>query len=365
MTGNAQRWIRRLIGSAIAIVLLCGAPIFAQEEKISPLSDYMYKKDFARYEEIKKEANVQKRADLLTNFVKERPISRMLLYVTSNYLECLKPYIDKQDWARIISAEESFLALLPSEKSVRSQSKYIPVGLEEFLKEQLAASKLLIQRGLLTAYYQSNNLPKAAETAEKVYAATSDKTMLPALADIFLKMQNHDKYLVYGQKLMDATPINQERGYRTALQMADIYIKKQQTNKAIDLLSKVMSVYADRVPPGFQEASWNATRAFYYGVVAARAYEAKDYNKALDLYGRVVRFDSKRDDAYYFMGMAKWQTGDQAGAIPYLARCAVLGKNYSEKARQYLEQLYRAEHSDSLDGLDQELENAKSSLGIR
>ncbi len=362
MTGNAQRRTYKLIGSAIAIALLCGAAVFAQEQTISPLSDYMYKKDFARHEEIKKETNVQKRADLLKAFVKERPISRMLLYVTSDYLECLKPHINNKDWAKLIPAYESFLALLPSEKSVRSQADVIPVGLEDFLKKQLAPSKLLIQRGLLTAYYQSNNFAKAAETAERVYAAAPEKDMLPLLTDIFLKTQNNDKYLNYGQKLLDATPINQS--YGTALQMADIYMKKQQTDKAIDLLGKVMSVFSEKVPPGLQEASWNATRAFYYGVVAAKAYEAKNYNKALEQFRTVVRFDPKRDDAYYFIAMSLWQNGDQQGAIPYFAKSVVLNKQYAAKARQHLEQLYKAEHSNSLDGLDEELAKAKSSLGI-
>jgi tetratricopeptide (TPR) repeat protein len=359
MAGNPQK-IRSFVSSLVALVLLCGSGVFAQIEGVSPLSDYMYKRDFARYEAIKKEANAQTRCNQLQALIKERAISRILLYAVNDYQACVKPEIDKKNWPKVISMQESLYALLPTEQKVKAAK--IPVGVDEYIKGQLRPSKLMIQRTLLAAHLGSNNMPKAAETAEAVYSLSGDKAMIPVLADIYLKMQNFDKYLSYGQKLLAATPI--EKSYSTALQMAEVYLKKQQTKEAMGLLSKVMSVYANRVPPGVQEASWNATRAFYYGVVAAEAYGKKDYGKAMELYGKTAQFDSKRDDAYYFIGMAKWQNKDQQGAIESFAKSVVLNKQYAGKARTYLEQLYKAEHSDSLDGLEEELSKAKASLGI-
>ena len=360
MTGDTRRQIRMLVGSMIAVTLLFGTGAIAQIEGVSPLSDYMYKRDYARYEEIKKEANAQKRCELLLAFTKERAISRMLRYAASDYQACIKPDIDNKNWTKVISMEESLQALLPSEQKVKAQN--IPVGVEDYLKDQLRPTVETIQRTLLAAYLGSNNLPKAAETGEKVYAMTGDAALVPALADIYLKMQNFDKYLSYGQKILASTPIN--KSYGTALQMADVYIKKQQTGKAIELLGKVMSVYADKVPPGVPQESWNATRAIYYAAVASDAYGKKDYGEAMQLFDKLAQIDPKRDDAYYFIGMCKWQNKDQLGAIESFAKCVVLNKQYAAKARGYLEQLYKAEHSDSLDGLDQELAKAKSSLGI-
>jgi tetratricopeptide (TPR) repeat protein len=361
MTDDTQRQVRRFVSSIVVLItVLCGAGVFAQIEGVSPLSDWMYKKDFARYEGIKKEANAQKRCDLLLAFTKERAISRMLLYAASDYQACIKPEINKKNWAKVISMEESLLALLPSEQKVKAAN--IPVGVEDYLKGQLRPTVETIQRTLLAAYLGSNNLPKAAETGDNVYEMTGDAAMVPVLADIYLKMHNFDKYLSYGQKILASTPI--EKSYGIALQMADVYIKKQQTNKAIELLAKVMNVYADKVPPGVSEANWNATRALYYEVVASEAYGKKDYNKAMQLFGKLAQLDPKRDDTYYFIGMCKWQNKDQPGAIESFAKCVVLNKQYAAKARTYFEQLYKAEHSDSLDGLDQELEKAKSSLGI-
>jgi tetratricopeptide (TPR) repeat protein len=205
-------------------------------------------------------------------------------------------------------------------------------------------------------------MPKAAETAEKLYALAPEKALLPVVANIYLGMKNYDKFLEYGQKILADTPM--EQGYQLALQMAQVYLQKNDMPSAIALLSKVMDTYGDKVPPDVQEPQWNATRAFAYGVIAANVYATKDYAKSLELYGKVVKFDPKRDDAYYYIGMCKWQSKDQQGAIDAFAKAVVLNKDFGKKAQPYLEQLYKAEHSGSLDGLDQVLAKAKADLGV-
>jgi tetratricopeptide (TPR) repeat protein len=360
MTGNAQKQIFKAIGLAVAIFVLFGTYSFSMQEKVSPLSDYQYKKDFAQYDTIKKEADIQKRADLLLAFVKERPISRMLLYAATDYLDCVKPQVEKKDWAKAISMEEALLALVPSEKTV--QDAGIPAGVEAFIKEQLVPTQKLMLQNLLGAYYQANNLQKASEAAEKLYAITQDKSVLPVLADVNLRLQNTDKFLEYGKKILAEIPM--EQAYTIALQMAQVYIQKQDVASATDLFSKIMDVYGDKLPPGVQEAQWNATRAAAYGIIATGVYAKKDYPKAIELFDKVAKFDPKRDDAHYFMGMCKWQSKDQEGAIQAFAKCVVLNKQYAPKAKQYMEDLYKAQHSGSLDGLDQVLAKAKSELGM-
>ena len=363
MIGNAQKQIRRFTGLTLAILLFCGASALALQEKVSPLSDYQYKKDYPRFEAITKEADLQKRADALIGFIKDRGISRLLLSAVTDYQQCVKPALDKKDWANAISMEDALLKILPTEEAVKAAD--IPVGVDEFLKDQLMASQLLIQNTMLAAYYQSQNWLKAADTAEKLYAMSKNKALLPALTDIYAKMQNWDKYLEYGKQILADTPMDQPQGYSTALQMAQVYLQKQDSNSAIDLLTKIMDVYGDKVPPNTQEAQWNATRAFAYGVMASAPYAKKDYAKAQELYEKVVKFDPKRDDAYYSIGMCKWQSKDPEGAIDAFAKCVALNKPATaSKAQKYLEDLYKARHNDTLDGLDQVLAKAKADLGV-
>jgi tetratricopeptide (TPR) repeat protein len=215
----------------------------------------------------------------------------------------------------------------------------------------------------LAAYYGANNLPKAGETAEKLYAIAPDKSMIAILMDIYSKIPNYDKYLPYAEKVLAETPIDQG-GYSIALQMAQVYIQKQDVAAATAMFSKIMDIYGDKVPPNVPEAQWNATRAYAYGVIAQGVYAKKDYPKALELYQKVAQFDPKRDDAYYYIAMSKWQSKDPEGAMLPFAKCLVLNKTMAPKAKQFLEQIYKARNKDSLDGLDKILAQAKTELGI-
>jgi len=364
MTRNAQKQISKFVCLAVAIFVLSGVISGFAQEKISPLSDYQYKKDFPQYDAIKKEADVQKRADALLAFIKARPVSRILLYAAGDYLACVKPLLDQKNWAKAITMEEALWAALPSEDAAKAAiPEGVTPGLAEFMKEQLVPSQKLILQSLLGTYYQSQNWPKAAETAEKIYALAPDKSLLPAMADIYSKF-NVDKFLEYGKKMLAEFPMDQS--YSVALQMAQAYIQKQDVAAATDMLTKIMDVFGDKVPPNVPEPQWNATRAFAYGVIASPYYQKKDYPKAMELYEKVVKFDPKKDDVYYYIGMCKWQTKDQEGAIAAFAKAVVLNnKTLAPKAKQYLEDLYKAQHSGSLDGLDQVLAKAKADLGIQ
>jgi tetratricopeptide (TPR) repeat protein len=351
-----------VISGAMLIVLAFGVlQAFGWQDKISPVSDYQYKKDYAQYDTIRKEADPQKRSDLLLAFMKEHPISRMLTYVAADYLECVKPHIQSKEWAKVISMEEALLALMPTEKTVQAAGVPEP-GAGEFLKNVLPQAQRSVQSALLAAYYQSNNMPKAAELGEKLYAAAPDKNMAAALADIYLKMNNADKFTVYAEKIVAEIPV--EQSFAMVLQLAGIYQQKNDLAKASDYAAKVMAVYGDKAPQGVQENAWNTTRAYAYGLMGLNSYANKDYAKTLECYGKVTTYVPKSEDAWYYTGMAKWRSQDPEGAIAAFAKTVVLNKNMAKKAQEYLEQLYKARHNDTLDGLDQVLAKAKSELGI-
>jgi len=350
-----------ICGAMLIVLALSALQAFGWQEKISPVSDYQYKKDYAQYETIKKEADSQKRAELLVAFMKQHPISRMLTYVAADYLECVKPSIQSKDWPKVISMEEALLALMPTEKSVQAAAVPEP-GASDFLKNVLPQALRSVQSALLAAYYQSNNMPKAAELGEKLYAAAPDKSMAAALADIYLKMNNADKFAVYAEKVVAEVPV--EQSFTMVLQLAGIYQQKNDLAKASEYAAKVMAVYGDKAPQGVQESAWNTTRAYAYGVMGLNSYANKDYPRTLEYYDKVTKCAPKSEEAWYYIGMAKWRSQDPEGAIAAFAKTVVLNKNLAKKAQEYLEQLYKARHNDTLDGLDQVLAKAKSELGM-
>ena len=164
--------------------------------------------------------------------------------------------------------------------------------------------------------------------------------------------------------MLDAFPMSQPEGYTTALQLADIYIKKQDVNAAVDLFTKLMNVYGNSVPPKIPEANWNQTRIFAYSLMARDAYSKNSYAKAEKLFQTVLSFNSRLDEPYYYLGMCRWKTKDQPAAIVYFARCVVLNKDYAARAKKYLDDLYKATYPNEPEGLPKVLDQARSDLGL-
>ncbi|MBN2321843.1 MAG: hypothetical protein JXR49_22385 [Acidobacteria bacterium] len=361
MTGTTQKKAKRVIGLITVTLVLLGVNAFAFQGGISPLSDYMYKKDYQKYEDIRKETDTQKRADLLVAFLKERPISRVLNYVATDYIACISK-LANNDAARKISMQEALWDLVPTDQEIKAAE--IPVGVEEFRKTHLIPTRKLILTSMAAGYYQTNNFAKAAELAEQAYAIAPDKTLVQTLFDIYNKLKNEDKIIAYGKKMLDAFPMSQPQGYATALQLAQIYLQKQNIAEATRLFTKLMDVYGNSVPPNITEANWNTTRIFAYTLMAKDAYSKNDYAKAEKLFQTVLSFNSRLDEPYYYLGMCKWKTKDQPAAIVYFARCSVLKKDYADRASKYLEDLYKATYPNEPDGLQDVIDKAKSDLSL-
>lgn len=307
-----------------------------QQVKIPPRSNYQYRKDYAACQELLKEPDLQKRADALMNFIKEHPESRMIPSISVYIANIGAEYAKAGNWQKVINLDLTYLKLVPDD------TVNLPL--------------------LMSAYYQTKNLPKAAEIGEKIYAADSSVKNAEVLAQLYLAMNNTDKYTVYAEKIVAATPV--EKSYSTMLKLAEINMQKQNTAKAMGYLTKVVEAFGDKVPPGMQESAWKATRGVVYGAQAGEAYKQKDYPKAIELYQKVAQVNPQAEEAYYYIGMAKWQSKDQLGAIDSFAKTVVLNKAHAAKAKEYMEQLYKAEHSDKLDGIDEVLAKAKTALGI-
>ncbi|MBZ5498710.1 MAG: tetratricopeptide repeat protein [Acidobacteriia bacterium] len=313
-----------------------------QKEEIPPDSDYMFRKYSAVIDEIKaKETDPQRRADALLAWVKNNPrATRAIAYAGSYYGEVVSGLIKAGDSQKALAMIQAFQAAAPADKTLNSLE--------------------------MSAYYQTKNYAKAAEIGERMYAEKPSLEMANTLYTLYAQANNPDKMLVYGEKLVAEVPI--DKSFGVALQLAGIYAQRKNNEKALNLFSQVMGVYGDKVPPGVQEAAWNTTRASAFSMIAADSYLKKDLPKAIELYEKVTRFASNGEEAcqaWYYIGMAKWQGKDQKGAIEPFAKAYVLGKTLSPRAKENLDNLYKAEHNGSLDGLDAVISKAKSDLGIR
>ena len=208
MTRTTIKQTQRVIGLITVMLVVLGANALAFQGGISPLSDYMYKKDYQQYEEIRKETDVQKRADLLVAFLEERPISRVLLYVAQDYNTCIGK-LAGSNTARKISMQEALWELVPTDQEITAAE--IPVGVDEFRKTHLLPTRKLILTSMAGGYYSLNNFAEAEKLVERAYAISPDKELIKSLYDIAQKQNNEGKIVSYGKKMMDAFPMSHKQ----------------------------------------------------------------------------------------------------------------------------------------------------------
>ena len=352
---------RRLFSSTIMILLLCGAGGFAQD-RISPLSDFMYnRRDFPRYEEMKEEKDPQKLAALLIEFQQSRPINRLLPFILQDYQAAIVDLMNNQEWDKALAMAEAFQSALPTDKDVEDEE--IPVGVEEFM-EQLRDARLRMQQVFLNVYYLSGNWAKAAEIQRQLHSNSPTVQSAQLLADIYLKMENYDGYLGLANELMQEFPIDQPRGFDIASQVLDLHLQRGDIPAATQIYRNLMDVYSDRLPEGLTDAQWNPVRATAWMLLAQEPFASKDFQRALEMFENAVKAAPTNGDAWYYIGMIKWQLEGQTVAVEPFARSVVLAGASAASARQFLEQIHKAENEDSLDGLDEVLAKAKADLGI-
>jgi len=360
---------RKLVSLTIMILFLCCVSGFALQDKISLLSDYQYtKRDLPKYEEIKKEKDPQKLAGQLLAFLKERPINRLINYIAQDYQNAIVDLLNKKEWDRAIQMAEQMQSALVSDKAVDQavadgDVTIVDKNVDEF-KQQVRQARRTMQQSILSAYFSSGNWAKAAEIQEQLYKAAPSTQGVELLAQIYLQMPNYDKYLENAKKLMTEYPVTQPKGFDAAFTSVQIYMQKNDTAAATDLYKKLTDAYGDKLPEGLTAAQWNPHLVTAYQLLAQEPYSKKDYPKALQMFERVVKLDPRNGDAYYFIGMCKWQIDGQDTAVDSFARSVVLNGSRAANARQYLEQIHKAKNNDSLDGLDAILAKAKSGLGI-
>jgi len=78
---------------------------------------------------------------------------------------------------------------------------------------------------------------------------------------------------------------------------------------------------------------------------------------------RFIRLRPRVGEMYYLLGSAQKELKKNAEAMDALAKCYILKCPVSEKARQYLEYIYKGVNRGSTTGLDAIIAKARSDLG--
>ena len=295
--------------------------------------------EYKAYQAITAETDPVKKTALVIAFLKDRPQSTLRPHVIADYQKMMQELQKNGNWAAIIAAGEQFITVVPDD--------------------------LLTISLLATAYQKTKNNEKFVTYGEKVFDANPNGNIAYYLAKAYLDMKNNAGFVKWGEKTVEFMPDN----YEILLELTVSFGEARRYPQAIKYGKMCLKAFQSATKPAaMSEKDWKAfgthLNATCYYIVGSSAYETKDYGTAIANLEGSLKYFSRNEMAYYKLAHAYWQQNRIDLAMKNFAKAYLLKGSSSRAARQYLDQLYKSTHQQSLVGVERVIDKAKEELKI-
>ncbi|MEE8349787.1 MAG: tetratricopeptide repeat protein [Acidobacteriota bacterium] len=306
-------------------------------EGVPPESDWAYAKHLEQIEGIMKNSDLAQREAQLENFrTKLDPKSKILPYYESFLSQTAEAY-------RAAGNNSAADAL------VDKMTKLFPDSPALIAKELQAAT-------------ERQDHPNIIRYGEKLNAINPNPQIVRILAESYIATNNAAKAVDYSAQTLEA--LGPQDGVYFAYWLAGYYAGQNDTDRALQYYNVVLGAFPNSSPPGWSADQWNGVKATAFQVRGRDAYVKKDYPKAIANYAEVLKYQPQNDFIHLYVGLSFWRLQRLEDAQGALAKAVVLGKDYAGQARDYLEQIYKPLNGDTLDGIEEVLNQAKAALNL-
>lgn len=284
------------------------------------------------------------RADDIIAFMKEDLESALVEYALGSYIQLMQDFLNQGDMQKVFTAGENLLALKPGEPN----SLYMTT----------------------VAAYNLRNFQKTVEYGEQSYAHKPGTGLAFVLGNSYLQLKNEEKVIEHGEKACSELP--RKDCYQILNELMQIYARRANLSKlasdwgvaAKHAGSAIEGWDAAGKPDQMSEDAWKKVvgiqKAMAYQIQGRQAYETNKWTAAISNYQKVLALNPEPPlvaEAYYYMGQGRWRQKQADPAMEAFARGSVQrGAPHAKPCRQYLEQLYRSTHNDSLAGIEEFVE---------
>jgi len=293
--------------------------------------------EYKAFQEATTETDPAKKIALIVQFLKDRPQSALRQHVIAAYQAQMNEFQSGKKWSDVISAGDSFLAAVPDD--------IFTIAL------------------LATAYQQTKDLKKFVVYGEKVFEKNPQGNTAYYLAKAYLDLDNNPKFLYWGEKTAQFFPDNHEilieltKKFAAAKKNAQAAKYGRQCVKALQSAKK---------PDGTSDKDWKAytsnSLASCHAVVGTAAHEQGDWATAVSNLESSLKYYGHNDIAYYYLALSYWQLQKVDLAMKNFAKAYLLKGNTSKAAKQYLDNLYKSSHQNTLVGLERVIAKAQEEL---
>lgn len=180
----------------------------------------------------------------------------------------------------------------------------------------------------------------------------------------------------YGNKSLDLWPEN----YTLLTELGSVYVQRDRVDEAGSKATRALDLLGDALKPaGISEQQWTenkkmllATNFLTLGFAHLRHAQAAtevelqtaETEDAIESFRKALENRPVDDFAFYGLGFAFAIQNDYPNAESNLAKAVAVNGIVLASARSLLEDIYKSQHRQSLNGLDQVIARARAELGL-
>jgi tetratricopeptide (TPR) repeat protein len=337
MERTGKTFFAAFLAAVVTFFVIGGGASFAalQDQAEEEETEYT-EEEYNAWAAADKEPDPLKRGAMLLDFVDKYPESKLMPYINSSYERLLFETSEAEKYSELEVLAEQWSELRP--------------GQLQTLAYLAKASEIL------------EHDEKCVECYEKIYKLRPTGSIAYQIARLYKKMGNDDKYLEWADSVMMYPEY--ETDFRLRYEIMQFHAAKNDIAKATDLARETIKA-ADLVKEPGEDTRKHLVVARHdaYHVIGVHLYDQKQFDEAIDAFRKAIEAE-RYAEGYYWIGMCEWEKKMVDEAIESFAKAEVLGGDTAPKAKERLEQLYKALHNDTTIGIEKVYRRAREELGI-
>jgi len=303
-----------------------------EEEQSSP--EYM--EEYEAWDKADKEPDIQKSGTILIQFLEKYPKSGLIKYAESSYNSLLFKCSNERKFQDLETLAEQWLKLRPGDLSTIA---YIATASKELGHNEKWIHNLI-----------------------EIYKLQPTGSLANEIAQAYKKVNNKSKYLEWIQTSLGYPEY--ESDFKTRFELMQMYVEEKSFPKAIEYAEATLKA-ADLVkdPSAETKKAIPRVRHACYDVIGRIRMEQDKSAEAIKSFQQALKVE-KYSEGYYRIALCLHKQNRVEDALLWYARAEEQGGDYAAKAKERLEQIYKAMHNNTLIGVDKIYRKAKEQADI-
>jgi len=305
----------------------------AEEEESSP----EYIEQYEAWNRADKEPDIQKSGTMLIQFLEKYPQSELLKYAESSYNSLMFKCSNEKKYQDLETLAEQWLKLHP--------------GNLQTIAYMATASKEL------------GHNEKWIQNLIEIYKIQPTGTLANEISQAYKKENSKSKYLEWMQTSLGYPEF--ESDFKTRFELMQMYVEERNFPKAIEYAEATLKA-ADLVkdPSAETRAAIPKVRHACHDVIGRIRMEQDRSAEAIKSFQQALKVE-KYSEGYYRIALCLHKQNRVEDAMLWYARAEEQGGDYAAKAKEQLEQIYKAMHNNTLIGIEKNLQKSQRTAGCR